>query len=110
MHKNISMMRHAFKMRLHPGKASEYRRRHDEIWPELSDLLRRAGVRDYSIFLDEETHFLFGVLTTDDPAALNTLPGEEVMQRWWAYMRDIMDTNPDNSPVSVPLQEVFHMD
>lgn len=104
------MHRRAFKMRLHDGQAAEYRRRHDEIWPELTALLRAAGIHDYSIFLDTDTHTLFGVLKTSDPDALDALPTHEVMQRWWAYMRDIMDTNPDNSPVSLPLPEVFHMD
>ena len=108
--KTDNMHRRAFKMHLHPGFRDEYRRRHDELWPELAGLLKSAGIRDYSIFLDEETHTLFGVLKTDDPAALDALPTQEIMQRWWAYMRDIMDTNPDNSPVSVPLREVFHMD
>lgn len=104
------MHRRAFQMKLHAGQADEYRRRHDEIWPELATLLRAAGVHDYSIFLNPETHVLFGVLKTSDPAALDALPTQAVMQRWWTYMRDIMDTNPDDSPVSTPLPEVFHMD
>lgn len=97
-------------MSLRPGYAQEYKRRHDEIWPELSALLKEVGIHDYSIFLDEGTHTLFGVLKAEDIAAMDALPAREVMQRWWAYMRDIMDTNPDNSPVSIPLREVFHMD
>lgn len=97
-------------MTLLPGYADEYKRRHDDIWPELSALLKEVGIHDYSIFLDEDTHTLFGVLKADDTAAMDALPAREVMQRWWTYMRDIMETNPDHSPVSTPLLEVFHMD
>ncbi len=104
------MQRRAFKMQLHPGQIAEYKRRHDLLWPELSDILKSAGISDYSIFLDESTLTLFGVLKTTNPAALDALPTHEVMQRWWAYMADIMDTHPTNEPVSIPLQEVFHLD
>lgn len=102
-------MRIAFKMKLHPGREAEYRRRHDEIWPELADLLKQTGIREYSIFLDPDTLALFGVLDIDDPAQLDALPAHPVMQRWWAYMADIMEANPDRSPVSVPLTQVFHL-
>jgi len=104
------MPRIAFRMQLNPGQEAEYRRRHDAIWPELSDLLHRAGVSDYSIFLDEPTGQLFGYLVSSDPGKMEALPGEAVMRKWWAHMKDIMDVNPDDSPVSIPLQEVFHMD
>lgn len=103
------MPRIAFKMQLHPGQEAEYRRRHDAIWPELVDLLHTTGISNYSIFLDPSTLALIGVLDINDPAAMDTLPGHPVMQRWWAYMGDIMETHPDNSPLSVPLQEMFHM-
>ena len=102
--------RHAFRMQLHPGMKDEYRRRHDEIWPELVDLLHRAGVSDYSIWLDEETGALFGILTRTDDHGMAALPLDPVMQRWWAHMADIMQTNPDNSPVDVTLTRVFHME
>ncbi|MEN9414996.1 MAG: L-rhamnose mutarotase, partial [Bacteroidota bacterium] len=91
-------MRIAFKMKLNAGCEEEYRRRHDEIWPELSDLLRETGISDYSIFLDSETNALFGVLRTEEPRKMDELPHHPVMQKWWAYMADIMETNPDNSP------------
>jgi L-rhamnose mutarotase len=97
----------AFRMRLHEGQADEYRRRHDAIWPELVTLLRESGVLDYRIFLDEETRALFAVLTRRVDHGLDALPGHPVMQRWWAMMADIMDTEPDASPVQVPLREVF---
>ena len=99
----------AFKMKLFPGKEAEYKKRHDEIWPELQALLKKAGISDYSIFLDEQTLDLFGVLTIADPASMDHLPRQEVMQRWWAYMADIMETANDHSPVSVPLTEVFFL-
>ena len=103
-------LRVAFKMQLHRGKAEEYKRRHDELWVELKDLLKTTGVQDYSIFLDEETYALFGVMTIENPVLLDDLPKHPVMQRWWAYMGDIMDANPDNSPVSMPLKEVFYLE
>jgi L-rhamnose mutarotase len=99
----------AFKMQLFAGKKEEYKKRHDEIWPELVLLLKQTGISEYSIFLDETTNSLFGVLKAVDPAALDNLPTHAVMQKWWQYMGDIMESNPDNSPVSVPLQEVFYM-
>lgn len=103
------MQRIAFTMKLHAGFETEYKRRHNAIWPELQALLKEKGVEDYSIFLDEATNILFGYLRIPDAAALDTLPHTEIMQRWWAYMKDIMDTNEDNSPVSIPLKEVFYL-
>ncbi len=102
-------MRVAFKMQIHPGQEAEYQRRHDALWPELAGLLHETGIRDYSIFLDPETLALFGVLDMDEPARLDQLPQHPVMQRWWAYMADIMATNTDHSPVSVPLKAVFYL-
>jgi L-rhamnose mutarotase len=104
------MQKFAFRMKLNPGMEAEYRRRHDEIWPELVDLLKAAGVSDYSIHLDRETGVLFGVLWRTDDHRMEDLPGHPVMQRWWAHMADIMETKPDNEPVSVPLATVFHME
>ncbi|GAB3010212.1 L-rhamnose mutarotase [Niabella terrae] len=103
------MQRIAFKMKLHKGQQANYRKRHDEIWPELTDLLHSNGISDYSIFLEEATGELFGVLKLADGYRMEDLPAAPVMQRWWAYMADIMDTNEDHSPVSLPLQEVFYM-
>ncbi|WP_419759016.1 L-rhamnose mutarotase [Acidisoma sp.] len=100
----------AFRMVLNPGQAEEYRRRHDDIWPELVTLLHEAGVSDYSIFLDRETNALFAVLKRTDDHTMDALPSHGVMQRWWAFMGDIMATNADGSPAVVPLQPVFHLD
>ena len=99
----------AFRMRLNPGMEAEYRKRHDEIWPELVDLLKEAGVEDYSIHLDRETGHLFGVLWRRTDHGMADLPLHPVMQRWWAHMADVMETKPDNEPVAVPLVTVFHM-
>ena len=104
------MQRLAFKMKLHARQTVEYKRRHDQLWPELKQLLKQTGIKDYSIFLDEETNYLFGVLKIKNPDAMNNLPNHPVMKKWWAYMKDIMDSNPDNSPVSVPLREVFYLE
>ncbi|MCO6180618.1 L-rhamnose mutarotase [Ciceribacter sp. RN22] len=101
--------RHAFKMKLHPGMEAEYRKRHDEIWPDLVDLLHEAGVRDYTIHLDRETNILFGVLSRPKDHTMASLPEHPVMRRWWAHMADIMESNPDNSPVAVDLVNVFHL-
>ncbi len=96
-------------MKLLPGFESEYKRRHDELWPELKTLLLSRGIRDYSIFLDEATLDLFAVFRVEEEDELTTLAGVAVMKRWWAYMKDIMETNPDHSPVSIPLKEVFYL-
>lgn len=103
------MTRVAFKMKLYPGFEEEYKKRHDALWPELESLLKKTGISDYSIFLDNETNILFGVLKAENPAALDNLPLQPVMQKWWAYMKDIMESNADYSPVSVPLKEVFYL-
>ncbi|MDO6731255.1 L-rhamnose mutarotase [Marinovum sp. 2_MG-2023] len=103
------MEKYAFKMRLNPGCAAEYRKRHDEIWPELVTLLRAAGVSDYSIHLDPETDILFGVLWRKDDHGMDALPTTDIMQKWWAHMADIMETGPDNAPLVADLVPVFHM-
>jgi len=102
------MQRCAFKMRLKAGFEEEYQRRHDAIWPELSRTLTEAGISDYSIFLDRESLTLFAVQKRAEGHTADTLPHHPVVRRWWAYMADIMETNPDNSPLCVPLSEVFH--
>jgi L-rhamnose mutarotase len=94
---------------LKPGAAVEYERRHNEIWPELMTLLKNVGIADYSIFLDDATGALFAVLWRADDHRMEGLPDQEVMRRWWAFMADLMETNPDNSPVVTPLRKVFHL-
>jgi L-rhamnose mutarotase len=104
------MQRHAFKMQLKPGVAAEYKKRHDEIWPELSREIRAAGISDYSIFLDEETLTLFAVQKLGDDNSAAALPNSPVVRKWWNAMAPLMEVNPDNSPVTQPLKEVFHLD
>ena len=104
------MIRKAFKMKLKPGFEEEYKRRHDDIWPELKAVLSNAGISDYSIFLDKETLTLFGVQKLTDDNTADEVPNNPINRKWWDYMADIMEYNPDNTPVAVPLKEVFHMD
>lgn len=103
------MHRVGFKMKLFNGCEDEYKKRHDAIWPELKTLLKETGVEDYSIFLDKETNILFGVLKIKNPVKLDELPNHPVIKKWWAYMKDVMESNPDMSPVSIPLKEVFYL-
>ncbi len=103
------MNRVAFKIQLLPGNEAEYQKRHEEIWPELVELLKEAGISEYSIFLDQETNSLFGFLKAEDPGLLDSLPTHAIMKKWWVYMSDVMETNPDYSPLSSPLKEVFYL-
>jgi L-rhamnose mutarotase len=102
--------RYAFKMRLKPGCIEEYHRRHDNVWPELAALLKKNGISDFSIFFDEETNSLFAVQKQAGASSSQDLGTFDVVKRWWEYMSDIMDTNPDKSPVSIPLVEVYWME
>ncbi len=104
------MKRCSFKMKLNPGCEAEYKKRHDEIWPELSRALSSAGVSDYSIFLDAQTLTLFAAWKLSDKSTAADLPCNTVVLKWWNFMADIMETNPDCPPVCVSLPEVFHMD
>jgi L-rhamnose mutarotase len=104
------MQRHAFKMKLKPGVVAEYKKRHDEIWPELAAALKASGVSDYSIFFDEETLTLFAVQKLSDGNPAAQLPDLPIVRKWWDYMAPLMETQPDHSPVVKPLQEVFRLD
>ncbi|WP_341318954.1 L-rhamnose mutarotase [Paraburkholderia sp. IMGN_8] len=99
----------AFRMVLNPGMREEYERRHAQIWPELVDALHNAGVRDYRIFFDEDSHYLFAILTRDTNHRMDELPQLDVMRKWWDYMADIMHTAPDHTPLQQPLELVFHL-
>lgn len=101
---------HAFRMQLKPGVVEEYRRRHDEIWPELAELLTASGIHDYSIFLDEETLALFAVLKLREENDRDALPEHPVMRRWWDYMAPLMEVEPGNRPKEWPLVPLFHLD
>lgn len=101
-------MKVAFKMKLNPGCLIEYKKRHDAIWPELKSLLKESGIQDYAIFLDEETNTLFAVQEKGEKNVMD-INSHPVMQKWWNYMKDIMETNPDHSPVVIPLLQVFDL-
>ena len=104
------MLRQAYTMKLKPGFESEYKKRHDEIWPELSKALRESGVSDFSIFLDERTLTLFAFRKIGDAEKFAALPRLTIVRKWWDYMSPLMEVNPDNSPKEWPLREVFHLD
>ena len=104
------MTRNAFLMKLKPGQEDEYRRRHEAIWPELKRELRSAGISDYSIYLDRRTGTLFAHQHLADHHTLGDLPKLAIMRKWWDAMAELMETNPDGSPVVVPLDEVFQLD
>ncbi|WP_432241527.1 L-rhamnose mutarotase [Herbaspirillum robiniae] len=99
----------AFTMQLKPGCETQYRMRHDALWPELAELLRAAGVRDYSIFLEPDSGKLFAVLRRTRDHGMEQLPAHPVMRRWWDTMADLMETAPDNTPVSHALTPMFHL-
>lgn len=101
--------RFGFKMKLLPGFREEYKKRHNEIWPELVQLLKNEGIGNYSIFLDEEENTLFAYQEQSGDSSSQDLGNTEVVRKWWKYMADIMETNPDSSPVTIPLEQVFYM-
>jgi len=97
-------------MKLKPGQKSEYIKRHNEIWPEVKQLLKESGVSEYSIFLDEKENTLFAFQKVAREGGSQDLGKTIIIKKWWAFMADIMETNPDNSPVSTKLEEVFYME
>ena len=104
------MIRKGFKMKLYPGMADEYARRHNALWPEMKDMIHAYGGHNYSIYLDPETNVLYGYIELEDEARWAASADTPINRKWWDYMADIMDTNPDNSPVSTDLVPVFHLD
>jgi L-rhamnose mutarotase len=102
--------RFGFKMKLFPGFKEEYKKRHDEIWPELVQLLKNEGIGNYSIFLDEESNSLFAYQEQSGESSSQDLGTTEIVKKWWKFMADVMETNLDNSPVTVPLEQVFYME
>ena len=105
MHKRL-----AFKMKLNEGQKLAYKERHNKLWPELKQLLKDNGVSEYSIFLDEETNTLFAFQKVSGVGGSQDLANNEIVKKWWDFMADIMEVNPDNSPVSIPLEELFYME
>lgn len=104
------MLRKAFVMTVYPDKHDEYEKKHNEIWPEMVNELRRHGARNYSIFLDKESSKLFGYIEIEDEETWGKMDSTKINQKWWDFMEPIMETHSDNSPVSKELKEVFHMD
>ena len=103
------MQRLAFKMKLNQGQKEVYRKRHSDLWPDLKQLLKDNGVSEYSIFFDEETDILFAFQKVSGEDGSQDLADNEIVKKWWDFMADIMEVHPDNSPVSIPLEEVFYM-
>jgi L-rhamnose mutarotase len=103
------MQRLAFKMKLNTGQKQVYKKRHDELWPELKQLLKDNGVSEYSIFLDEETNTLFAFQKVSGKGGSQDLSENEIVKKWWDFMADVMEVNPDNSPVSIAMEELFYM-
>ena len=104
------MVRKAFKMKLFPGQEMEYEKRHNELWPEMKEMIHQYGGRNYSIFLDKETLILYGYIELEDEALWAKSAETDICRKWWDFMQDIMETNPDHSPVSVDLDLLFHLD
>lgn len=104
------MIHKSFKMHLYEGMAEEYERRHNLLWPEMKDMIHEYGGHNYSIFLDSETNVLYGYIEIEEESKWAKSADTAINRKWWDYMADIMDTNPDNSPVSVDLKPVFHLD
>ncbi|AWV44060.1 L-rhamnose mutarotase [Hafnia alvei] len=103
------MIRKAFVMQVNPDAHAEYQRRHSPIWPELEAELKAHGAHNYSIFLDEKRHLLFGFVEIESEARWNAVAQTETCQRWWKHMADVMPSNADNSPVTDELNEVFYL-
>lgn len=104
------MIKKSFKMKLYPGMEAEYERRHNELWPEMQDMIHEYGGSNYSIFLDKETLVLYGYIEIEDEEKWAKSADTEICRKWWDFMADSMETNADNSPVSVDLQLVFHLE
>ena len=99
-----------FKMKLYEGMEKEYEKRHNELWPEMKDMIHQYGGKNYTIFLDEETLVLYGYIEIESEELWAKSADTEICRKWWHFMADIIETNPDESPVSIDLKNVFHLD
>lgn len=104
------MIRKAFKMKIYEGQKDEYIKRHNELWEEMKEMIHNHGGHNYSIFLDEETNILYGYIEIESEELWAKSANTPINRKWWDFMADIMETNPDNSPVSTDLLDVFHLD
>lgn len=102
-------MKKAVRMKVYPDKHDEYKKRHDELWPEMKRMLEEHGCKKYSIWLDEELSYLFGYLEIEDEERWKKVPETEINKKWWTFMEDVMETNPDSSPISMDLKKVFEL-
>lgn len=102
-------MRKGFKMKLYEGMEAEYEKRHNELWPEMAEMIAQHGGSNYTIFFDKETNILFGYIEIEDEERWAEGSKTEINRKWWDFMASVMETNPDNSPVAIPLKEVFHL-
>ena len=99
-----------FKMKLYEGKEAEYEKRHNALWDDMKEMIHAYGGKNYTIFLDKVTLTLFGYIEIESEELWSKSADTEICRKWWDYMADIMETNPDNSPVSIDLKNVFHLD
>lgn len=104
------MIRKGMVMKVFSGFHEEYQKRHSQIWPEMVNMIHEYGGKNYSIFLDKNTNNLFGYIEIEDETLWSKTAETEICKKWWSYMKDVMDTNPDSSPASIDLKEVFHLD
>ncbi|WP_238861348.1 MULTISPECIES: L-rhamnose mutarotase [unclassified Clostridium] len=103
------MIQKAFKMKLFEGKEEEYKKRHNEIWPDLVKELKSHGASKYLIFYDKDTNLLFSYIEMENEELWDEIAETDACKKWWAFMKDIMETNPDNSPISLELSNVFNL-
>lgn len=104
------MIRKGFKMKLYDGMEAEYEKRHNELWPEMADMIHEYGGHNYTIYWDKDTNILFGYIEVEDEAKWAKSADTPINRKWWDFMAPVMETNPDNSPVSVDLHTMFHLD
>lgn len=106
----MDKIKKSFKMKLYDDMAEEYKKRHNELWPEMKDMIHEYGGSNYSIFLDSETNVLYGYIELEDEEKWGKSADTAICRKWWDYMADIMETNKDHSPVSKDLSLVFHLE
>ncbi len=106
------MKRKAFLIQAKAGLSGEYKRRHNSVWPELKQELKAHGIENYSIFLHENSEYLFGYFEVEDEGLFDKLGESEIMQRWWRSMTEVLVCENDQSLKAKEemLVEVFHLD
>ena len=105
------MERYAWKATVKPGMRAEYRRRHDNIWPELKDLLKSAGICNYTIWNVGDELFGYYECEKGVDFAARTQAESEVVDRWNEYMKDVMVMEMDPVTGAQPkLEQVFFLE